>query len=975
MEDAILHRSQDLLVDVDQRENEMSIGSAWEDKILDWCMSDPDRKTRILQFIDVFPSLRTDAAIVDHLRCYFPESSDRIPLALRTGLRFTGGLLTSRWVSSTVKMIMTQMARRFIGGETEAEAAECVARLKAARLDFSLDFLGEATLSEDEADHNLKSVLSMLNSLSVAPAAAGARINFSIKCSSLTSYLDPVDPDEVARRLLPRIRILLREAASRRAFIHFDAEQYDICDLTLDLLLQGFDEPEFHRTQDVGVVLQAYLTDAEDRAARLIDWCEKRGRTLTVRLVKGAYWDSEVIRARRMGWRVPVYLNKWESDACFERMLYLLMKSHRHIRLAVASHNVRSIAAALSIAQALEVPADRLEFQFLYGMARATRQVLAARGYQVRVYTPYGQLIPGMAYLVRRLLENSSNESFLRHRRLGGQPALELLKSPHAAAAEIRPPAGPAAESPAGFRNAPAVDFHKRGIRDAMARAVRDRLNSPPEKIGPLIGGRRVPGKKFLMSLNPSHPHRVVAEVDLADAGHVEEAARCARRGWETWRKTSAADRGKILHAASSLLAARRHELAALEICEAGKPWEEAEADVAEAIDYLRYYPMEADRIERGIRLQPEIPGEINSAVYKPRGVAAVISPWNFPLAIPAGQTAAALAAGNCVILKPSEQTSLIGYRLVEIYRQAGVPEDVIQFLPGFGEEVGAALVTHPEIDLVAFTGSRAVGEEILSRSAAAGIAPSGPKRVIAEMGGKNAVIVDSDADVDLAVADCLRAAFDYAGQKCSALSRLIVMEDIFDAVLKRFAESAKSYPAGYSEIPSTRLSPLIDVHAQKRVTDYLEIASREGQWILAPDGGRVPREGYFVPPAVLAGSSPRTRTAQEEIFGPLVVALPAKSLGHALEIANGTAYALTGGFYSRHPGRIARVRAEFDVGNLYINRAVTGAVVGRQPFGGHRSSGVGSKAGGPDYLLQFYLPVTVSENISRHGFSPDISR
>lgn len=964
LQPAISRRAADLFEAVAARENDMSIGASWEDKILDWSMSDPDRKTRVLRFIDVFPALKTDFEIVDHLKQYFPQSDQRVPAALRAGVRLGGGLLTSGVVAGAARLVMRKMARRFVGGETEPEAAECIANLKSQNLDFSLDFLGEATLSETEADQNLAAVLSMLKSLS-------APVNFSIKCSSLTSYLDPIDPAEVGRRLLPRLRILLREAKDRRAFLHFDAEHFEVCDLTLDLLLNLLDEPEFQLTSDAGVVLQAYLRDAEARASHLLDWLRKRNRALTVRLVKGAYWDSEMIRARRLGHEAPVYLRKHETDACFERMLFRLLESHSHTRVAVASHNIRSIAAALSIAEELNVPRDRIEFQFLYGMARATRAVLVDRGYRVRVYTPYGQLIPGMAYLVRRILENSSNESFLKHRRVGKLPAADLLKNPH----DISPPPESSGRPPA-FYNMPMAEFHKKGVRDAMSHALATRMAMPPEKIGPLINGERQPGKKLMMSLNPSHPDRVVAEVDLADRGHVNEAVRVARRAWEKWRRTSAAERGKILRAAASLLAARRHDLAALEVCEAGKPWEEAQADVAEAIDYLRYYPLEAERLDAGTRFQPEIAGETNTGLYRPRGVAAVISPWNFPLAIPAGQTAAALAAGNCVLFKPSEQTSLTGYHLVEIYREAGVPEGVIQFLPGFGEDIGAALVEHPGIDLIAFTGSRAAGEEILKRAAALGAAasPSGPKRVIAEMGGKNAAIVDSGADFDLAIADCLRAAFDYAGQKCSALSRLILMDDIHDAFLNRFAEAARSYPAGHAEVPSTRLSPLIDVNAQTRVKKYFGIAASEGRWVLPPDDGRIPRDGYFVPPAVLAPASPTSKIAMEEIFGPLVAVFRARTLDDAFEIAGGTEYALTGGFYSRHPGHIESAKHELDAGNLYINRSITGAVVGRQPFGGHRASGIGSKAGGPDYLAQFCLPVTISENISRHGFSPDVS-
>ena len=971
-EPAIAGRARGLLEAVDRRERELSVGETLEDRILDWSMADPDRKTRILRFIDVFPALKTDAEIVDHLKQYFPHSDQRLPLTLRAGLSVTGGLLTGRLVAGTARMVMKNMASRFIGGETEAEAAESIRRLRAQKLEYTLDFLGEATLSEPEADLNLESILSMLAYLS----RDGARAHFSVKCSSLTSFLDPVDPDEVARRLAPRLRALFRQAAEKNAFLHFDAEHYETCDLVLDLVLKLLDEPDGCALPDAGIVIQSYLHDAAARVDRVLDWCRRHRRSMTVRLVKGAYWDSEVIRARRLGHAEPVYLNKWETDAAFERILLTLLDAHAVVRTAVASHNLRSIAAAQALAEELKAPPGQLEFQFLHGMARATRSVLVDQGHTVRVYMPYGRLIPGMAYLVRRLLENSSNVSFLRRRRIGDQPAEELLNPPR-----VSPPAEPErVDRPpdsAGdtFHNVPLIEFFRKGVREAMHEALQHRLMANPERIGPIIDGQPVGGKTEILSLNPSHPDRVVAETDLADAQMAKDAVCAARRAWPKWRNTSAAGRARILRAAASLMTAKRHELAALEVCEAGKPWEEAQADVAEAIDYLRYYATEAERLEAGRRYQPHVPGELNLGMFRPRGVAAVISPWNFPLAIPAGQTAAALAAGNCVVFKPAEQTPLVAHHLARIYFEAGLPAGVLQFLPGIGEWVGPALVEHPDVDVIAFTGSRAIGEEIIKRAAAAGPAPSGAKKVIAEMGGKNAVIVDSGADVDLAVQECVRSAFDYAGQKCSAAGRLILLKDIYEAFLKRFAAAVQSHPLGYAEIPSTRISPLIDAAALTRVNERIDLAVREGRWVLPPDPGRIPKEGYFVPPAIVSLTSVSARTAQEEIFGPLLAVLEARSIDEAIEIANSVPYALTGGIFSRHPGHIERVRRHLDVGNLYINRAITGAVVGRQPFGGHRASGVGSKAGGPDYLAQFCVPVTISENLTRHGFSPDVSR
>ncbi len=979
VESRIAEIARRLLLDVDRQERELSIGSSWEDQILDWSLSDPERKRRILQFIDVFPSLQSDRDILDHLKHFFPHDDHRLPLPLQTGLRWSGGLLTAGAISAAVRFLMKKMARRFIGGETAEEVAGTIIELASRKLTASVDFLGEATLSEKQADDNLETVLSTIRKLtdfSLRDKYIG-QINLSIKCSALTSFFDPIDPVEVAARLLPRLRAILRLAAGRisvsdtgrRTFLHFDAEDYLVCDMTLDLLLNLFEEPEFRSVSDIGVVLQAYLRDADRRCLRIRDWCRQNDRPLTVRLVKGAYWDSEMIRAGRNNWTPPVYLRKLETDAAFERLTFSILAEPR-MRLAVASHNLRSIAAALAAAESMPPPPGRLEFQFLFGMARATRAVLVGRGCPVRVYTPFGELIPGMAYLVRRLLENSSNESFLKIRRLGRIPPDELLRNPH----ESFP--APQIESvpPKAFENTSLPEFHLPEIRHGMRDAISRQLCRPAARISAVINGRIRPSDKMLTSVNPSHPSQIVAEVQVADMTMVRESVEIARKAFSRWGRTRAADRAVILRLVGERIFRLRFELAALEVCEAGKPWEEALADVAEAIDYFRYYSDQAIRLEEGQKLQPHVLGETNVIAHRPRGVAAVISPWNFPLAIPAGQTAAALAMGNCVLFKPAEQTPLIAYRLYEIYRDAGVPPDVLQFLPGVGEEIGPELVEHPGVDLIAFTGSRAVGEEILKRAASAPFSPSGPRRVIAEMGGKNAVIVDSDADLDLAVPECLRSAFDFAGQKCSALSRVILIESIFDDFVRRFVNAALHYPIGFAESPATRISPLIEESATGRIKRYWGIAESDGQWLLTPDPGRSPGEGFFVPPAVVALRNGSSRIAQEEIFGPLVAVLSAKNFEDALDLANATPFALTGGVFSRHPGHLALAKSSFDVGNLYLNRGVTGAAVARQPFGGHRSSGVGSKAGGPDYLAQFALPLTLSENLSRHGFSPDLS-
>jgi RHH-type proline utilization regulon transcriptional repressor/proline dehydrogenase/delta 1-pyrroline-5-carboxylate dehydrogenase len=413
----------------------------------------------------------------------------------------------------------------------------------------------------------------------------------------------------------------------------------------------------------------------------------------------------------------------------------------------------------------------------------------------------------------------------------------------------------------------------------------------------------------------------------------------------------------------------RKFELAAWTVYECGKPWREATADVDEAIDFCNFYAREAEALESPAG--GDVPGEENRFVVAPRGVAAVISPWNFPLAILTGMTAAALATGNTVVMKPAEQSSVVAAKLTEIFREAELPPGVVHYLPGRGEEVGAALVEHPLVALIAFTGSRQVGLAINAQAAQASTKNTKfVKKVIAEMGGKNAIVIDDDADLDEAIQGVTKSAFWYAGQKCSACSRLIVLSGAYDQALERLRDATLSLPVGPAYDPATLVGPLIDRESQDRVQKYAAIGREEGRQLVGVDVGELANRGCFVGPHVFADVAPGARIMQEEIFGPVLAVAKANSLDEAFAIANGTDYALTGGVYSRSPRTLERARREFLVGNLYLNRNITGAMVGRQPFGGFKMSGIGSKAGGKDYLLQFVVPRSISENTLRRGFA-----
>jgi len=515
----------------------------------------------------------------------------------------------------------------------------------------------------------------------------------------------------------------------------------------------------------------------------------------------------------------------------------------------------------------------------------------------------------------------------------------------------------------APFANEPVLELRRAAVRARLADALATVDGALPLRVPALIGNDERAGDG-LVSTDPGDPDRVVANAARADTADVGATMLVASAASRTWSRTPAAERAAALLRAAAWLRERRLELAALEVRECAKPWLEADADVCEAIDFLEYYARGAIELATGRPLL-QVPGERNELSYVPRGVVAVIAPWNFPIAIPCGMTAAALATGNAVVLKPAEQSPACAYRLVQALRAGGVPPGAISLLPGEGE-AGAALVADPAVQTIAFTGSLAVGLEIVHAAAAPTPGQLHIKRVIAELGGKNCVIVDADADLDEAVPAIVSSAFAYAGQKCSAASRVLVHEAIADQLIQRVAGSVTTLVLGQADALSTDVPPVIERSAQERVHRYAELASRDGRILVADHD--VPAHGWFCAPVLAADLAPDSKVLVEEVFGPLLTIERVPSLERACEIVEGLPYALTGGMFGRDPAAIRAVRERTPVGNLYVNRGITGAMVARQPFGGNRLSGTGAKAGGPDYLLSFVEPRAVTENTMRHG-------
>ena len=980
---------------VDRHPESLFSKAGFYQRMMALSMRDEHFKIQMFRFVDVLASLHRGSDIVQHLEEYFTDMRNGFAPMVHTGVRlakvapFISGALL-RWNVSG-------MARQFIAGKNSEDVMKTLRKRRSERIGFTVDLLGEAVVSEKEANEYAARCLELLEGLAQQtqgwrdPLGADAElfpvVNLSVKVSALYSQMNPADPADAIAHLAPKLRPILRRARELGAFINFDMESYAHKNTTLELFKTLFTEDEFRDWPHAGIVIQAYLRDAGRDLRDLIGWGRERGTRFSVRLVKGAYWDYEKIKGRQNGWPIPVFLQKPQSDANFEALTKILLENESIVTAAFGSHNVRSIAHAQAMAEQLGIERSRFEFQLLYGMAGPIKRALVAMGYRVREYCPVGELLPGMSYLVRRLLENTSNEGFLRAKFSDNVSAAELLRDPNelvrqngatldgearaVVPIESRPSNGASLDTPPrdAYENAPLVNFVYKQSQDEMRAALDAVRKTLGQKYPLVIDGEKIWTTNTIASINPSNPDQVVGYQAHAEIPEAERAVVAAKKAFASWRRTPFEERAQLLERLAAIMERRRYELSALEVFEVGKAWVEADGDIREAMDFCLFYANQMRRIGRP-KLTQHVPGEESYHHYWPRGISLVIAPWNFPLAILTGMVTAALVTGNTVIMKPAEQSAIVAYRLMEMMEEAGIPPGVLNLLTGKGSVIGAHLVDHKDIAMIAFTGSREVGLRIWKSAGETRPGQEELKHVVCEMGGKNAIIIDSDADLDEAIMDTTYSAFGYQGQKCSACSRLIVLEENYDRVIERLVSAAGSLRVGNPEDPGIMVGPVIDEAAYKNILKYIEIGKSEAT--LAYQKTDVPEKGFFVPPTIFTNVRPDFRIGCEEIFGPVLSVIKVRDLDEAIAAANSTEFALTAGFFSRSPANIDRAKAEIVAGNVYINRSCTGAVVGRHPFGGFKMSGGGTKAGGVDYLLNFVVPRVVTENIMRHGFAPE---
>ena len=881
-----------------------------------------------------------------------------------------------------VRQAMKIMGHQFVMGRTIGEALERSHKGDNASYRYSFDMLGEGALTMKDALRYLEDYRRAIHAIGGDHKARGGRpdgdVNnapgISIKLSALYPRYEHAKRARVLRDLVPGVLELAQLAKGYGIGCTVDAEEADRLELSLDIIDAVFSDASLAGWDGFGVVVQAYQKRTPYTIDFLADMARRNGRRLQVRLVKGAYWDAEIKRAQIEGYPgYPVFTRKQNTDVSYLACAKRLFGHADAIYPMFATHNAHTIAAIRSIAQG-----GVYEHQKLHGMGDDLyAEVVPANrlGLPCRVYAPVGSHEDLLPYLVRRLLENGANSSFVNRITDERVPITDLVRDPVEMVASFDSIPHPKIPLPVDLLRSQNHD-RKNSMganlaNDNELRALASQLNAAVPASGgsgwraaPLVPGANLTGA-VLPVVNPADTREVVGQCQTSDDVTVQKALVNAAAAQPKWNRTPAASRATILEHAADQLEARLPEFMALCVKEAGKSLPDGVAEVREAVDFLRYYAKQAREQFGHAEKLPSPTGESNELQLHGRGVFVCISPWNFPLAIFLGQVAAALAAGNSVIAKPAEQTSLIGYYAVKLMHDAGVPADVLQFLPGDGATVGAALTADPRVAGVAFTGStdtaRAINRAMAARDAAIGV-------LIAETGGQNAFIADSSALPEQLVKDAIGSAFTSAGQRCSAARVLFVQDDIADKVMTMLAGAMAELKVGDPGLLSTDVGPVIDADALKILQDHAVRMDREARLIAAAELPAEAAHGSFFAPR--AYELKDLGQLHREIFGPVlhVIRWKADQLDAVIDQINATGYGLTLGLHSRIDETVERITNGVHVGNVYVNRNQIGAVVGVQPFGGQGLSGTGPKAGGPHYLLRFATEKTVTVNTTAAG-------
>ena len=859
-------------------------------------------------------------------------------------------------IREAVNQAMRIMGRQFVMGRTIDEALGHAQVLERRGYRYSYDMLGEAARAMEDADRYFAAYKKAIAAIGAAAQGKGVieGPGISVKLSALHPRYELAQAKRVMDELAPRLKALAVDAKAAKIGLTVDAEEADRLDISLDVIEAVSGDPDLAGWDGFGLVVQAY----QKRAPFVLDWladmARRNGRRLMLRLVKGAYWDSEIKRSQERGLAdYPVFTRKVSTDLSYLICAQKLLAHPDAFFPQFATHNAHTIAAVLEFAGSRR----DFEFQRLHGMGDALYENVVGEGkmgVSCRIYAPVGQHEDLLAYLVRRLLENGANSSFVNRIQDERLPVDEIIADPVAQVSGLAYIPHPRIPTPPNLygperRNSKGVDLFDRAMLVPLA-AEMAQAETRTFKAGPIIAGRELNGGGRPIT-SPADRRRAVGHVAEAGLDHVQQALSAAEAAAPGWSILPVEQRAGCLERAADLMEARMSELMTLAVLEAGKTVPDAVAEIREAVDFCRYYAARA-KDDFGRAHPQRVPVDAHSSIrLRGRGVFVCISPWNFPLAIFTGQVAAALAAGNAVIAKPAEQTPLIAAAAVRLLHEAGIPPDVLHFLPGDGAAIGGALVADPRTAGVCFTGSTDVAQ-VINRTLAGRVSVVLP--LIAETGGQNTMIMDSSALPEQVVNDVCVSAFQSAGQRCSALRVLFLQEDVADKVVNMLAGAMDELVLGDPALLSTDIGPVIDDEAKAMLDGHIKRMMSEGRLIRRVNVGPGTEHGSFVAPAVF--EIDRLSRLQREVFGPVlhVIRYSASRLDQVIAAIDDTGYGLTLGIHSRIDETVRYICDRTRIGNAYVNRNQIGAVVGVQPFGGEGLSGTGPKAGGPHYILRF---------------------
>jgi RHH-type proline utilization regulon transcriptional repressor/proline dehydrogenase/delta 1-pyrroline-5-carboxylate dehydrogenase len=902
------------------------------------------------------------------------ETKDLLVKAAGFGLSLTRKTLdsaVSRLGEPVIRKAMIEamrvLGRQFVLGRTIEEAIKNGSNYKKKGYRLSYDMLGEAARTSEDADRYFELYSKAIEAVGSYRGGKTFPDSVSVKLSALYPRYEFSQKDKCIPFMTDRLSELAKSAANSNISLTVDAEEVDRLELSLDIFKNVLEQKNLRDWDGFGLAVQAYQKRALGVVDLIEEWGKEFGQRLNVRLVKGAYWDTEIKRSQVMGLSdYPVFTRKANTDLSFMACSHKLLGLRDYVYPMFATHNAHSIAAILDMAGN---DREGFEFQRLHGMGETLHDVVLNEGYaKVCVYAPCGTHEDLLPYLVRRLLENGANSSFVNQildERVSIDDIVFDPVNDTKAHTTKKHPRIPLPEDIYGAKRK-----NSKGIDLTEGRTVAALL----EKIGEIdksdyhaeIKGFQNEKKSMVEIINPAIKTEIIGTAAFTDPSKVNDLFIRAKKGFLAWRDVPASKRGEIISDLANLLEERTEELMGLCIKEAGKTLEDALAEIREAVDFCRYYAHlgAKDFDEKGIELDGPT-GESNVLILQGRGTFVCISPWNFPLAIFTGQVVAALMAGNSVIAKPAEQTPLIANLLREFALISGVPEDAFILAPGDGE-LGAKLVGHPDVSGVAFTGSTEVARQI-NRSLAMKDGSIVP--LIAETGGQNAMIVDSSALLEQVVDDVCISAFGSAGQRCSALRVLFLQEDVADSAIKMLKGAMEHLVVGDPVNISSDIGPVIDDEALQILKDHVKKLDKIGQFIAqAPLSKEIENQGYFFSPVIYEIED--ISLLEREVFGPILhlVRYKADDLDKVISKINQTGYGLTLGVHSRISSKMNKIANSVDVGNAYINRTMIGAVVGVQPFGGQGLSGTGPKAGGPHYLHRFATEKVISIDTTRQG-------